>query len=225
MRSFVFCLCIMVVSGAAEAQSPFPRPYVSVDGLILPRGYSEFALGGGIGVQLNLARLDINAYASYDDRKKRHDGTDPNPNGHARDFLLTSYYRLPSGWMFGPGVSWTQLSTTNYTKEHWNPRFGIAKDFYSENCTAENCKGKFSMRVGAEYMAKGTDWQNGSQGPVFTLYLPSPSLRKHLFFREVISVSRFYTTVTEPANAVLTRQQMSDTQFHICAEASLIYRF
>jgi hypothetical protein len=81
------------------------------------------------------------------------------------------------------------------------------------------------MRLGADYVLPVTDWQNGTQGPSIMLYIPSPSLKRHLFFRQQLGIYRYHDTVTDRTNPILTREQTSKHSFDSFLELTLMYRF
>lgn len=189
-------------------------------------GYAPFALIAGGGFRIDSTRLILETNGWYDNGHKVNDNTQPNPKGHDRGLVGSAYYRLPSGWALGAGARWSELSTTNYKKSTWAPTFGGSKDFFHAGCRVETCAHDFfSMRIGVDYMLKGSNWQNGSQGPLFTLYIPSPSVKAHIFYRETVGIYRFYDTVTDRANAILTREQMGNRHFDAFAEFTIMYRF
>jgi hypothetical protein len=188
-------------------------------------GYASFAAIGGGGFRIDSHRLLLDASGQYDNGRKVNDNDQPNPKGHNRRLLASAYYRLPSGWSFGAGVRWSELSTTNYKKSSWEPALGGSKDYFHQHCQPENCRGDFSARVGIDYLLKGSDWQNGTQGPLFSLYIPSPSVKAHIFYRETMGVYRCYDTVTDRTNAFLTQEQMGNHHWDTFAEFTLMYRF
>lgn len=83
----------------------------------------------------------------------------------------------------------------------------------------------FTMRLGSDYVTKGSDWPNGSQGAEITFFVPSPSAKRHLFFREVLGIYRFYDTITDRNNIFLTREQMSKHHWNSFLEMTIMYRF
>jgi len=188
-------------------------------------GYAPFAAIGGAGFRIDSNRFLLDANGQYDNGHKVNDNDQPNPKGHNRVLVGSAYYRLPAGWSFGAGVRWSELSTTNYRKSSWAPTFGGSKDYFRNHCQPENCVGDFSLRLGVDYMLAGTNWENGSQGPLLTLYVPSPTVKAHIFWRETVGIYRVYDTVTDPTNAVMTREQMSNHHWDNFAEFTLMYRF
>lgn len=62
------------------------------------------------------------------------------------------------------------------------------------------------------------------QGPMFTFYLPSPSLARHLFWRSPVGVYTFHTTLTstDPSLTALQKSQRSATAF---LTVTMMYRF
>jgi len=81
------------------------------------------------------------------------------------------------------------------------------------------------MRISADYVMPGSDWQNGSQGPLFSLYMPSPSIKKHIFYRETFGVYRVHETVTDRTNRPLTEEQTSNRAWNSFVELTIMYRF
>ena len=188
-------------------------------------GYAPLAAVGGAGFRIDSHRFLLDASGQYDNGHKVNDNNQPNANGHNRGLVGSAYYRLPSGWSFGAGARWSELSTTNYKKSSWEPTFGGRKDYFHKHCPRENCMRDFSMQLGVDYMLKGSNWKNGTQGPLFTLYLPSPLAKAHIFWRETVGIYRVYDTVTDRTNALLTSQQMSNRHWDTFASFTLMYRF
>jgi len=208
------------------AQNLIPRPYVFGGAEGMGGGYAPVAAVGGAGFRIDSSHFVFDASASYDNGHKVNDNDQPNPDGHDRGLVGGAYCRIPSGWSFGVGARWSELSTTNYYKSSWKPTFGGSWDYISDHqCRVERCVGSFSMQARVDYMLKGSDGQNGMQGPLFTLYFPSPAVKAHIFYRETLGVYRFYETVTDRSNISLTRQQMSDHSWDSFAEFTLMYRF
>ena len=213
------------VASSFHASDLLPRAYVFAGAAGMGSGYAPFAALGGAGVRIDSEHFILETEAWYDNGHKSGERGKPNPKGHDRGLVGSMYYRLPSGWAFGGGACWSQLSTTNYRKSSWRPTFGGNKDFFLENCQTEKCKGQFTMRIGADYVLPGTDWANGSQGPSIMVYIPSPSLKRHLFFREQLGIYRFHDTVTDRTNPILTREQTSKHSFDSFLELTIMYRF
>jgi hypothetical protein len=204
-----------------------PRPFVYAGPGFMPGGYAPLAALGGVGLRIDARRLLMNFEGSYDNGHKVNDNDQPNPKGHDRGLAGSVYYRLSSGWFLGAGGRWSQLSTTKYTKTGARPTFGGGKDYFHRlNCDGddESCV-HFSMRISVDYVLKGNDYINGSQGPLVTFYMPSPSAKGHFFFRQTLGIYTFYTTVTEPNNAYLTRLQMNDRHAETVGEMTFMYRF
>ncbi len=207
------------------AQDLIPRPYAFAGAESMGGGYAPFAALGGAGLRLDSKRFLLDANGQYDNGRKVNDNDQPNPKGHDRALVGSAYYRFPAAWSFGVGVRWSELSTTNYKKSSWAPTFGGSKDYFHNHCQLEGCGGNFSLRLGVDYVLKGSNWQNGRQGPLFTFFVPSPSAKAHIFWRETVGVYRVYDTVTDRTNALLTSQQMSNHHWDNFAEFTLMYRF
>jgi hypothetical protein len=202
-----------------------PRPFVYAGAGLMGGGYAPLAVQGGGGLRVDSARFLAFAEGSYDNGHKTNDGDQPNPKGHDRGLDGAAYFRFSSGWYLGAGASWSQLSTTNYTKGGWRPTFGGGKDYFHRRCAGEDCASDFSMRLGVDYVMPGTDHTNAVQGPLLTLFMPSPSSKGHFFFRMTEGIYEFHETVTEPANAPLTQQQIGDRSMTSFGELTLMYRF
>ena len=213
------------VASSFHASDLLPRPYVFVGPEGMGSGYAPFAALAGAGVRIDSAHFILDTKAWYDNGHKSGEPGKPNPKGHDRGLVGSMYYRLPSGWAFGGGASWSQLSTSNYTKSSWRPTFGGSKDLFLGDCQTAECSGQFTMRVGADYVLPGTDWQNGSQGPSLMVYIPSPSLKRRLFFREQLGIYRYHDTVTDRTDPLLTREQTSKHAFDSFLELTVMYRF
>jgi len=229
----ILCCGTFFAQNAVHEQRPkdfdisdcVPRPYVFVGPELMGGGYAPVAWLAGTGMRLESPHLTFDANAAYDNGHKTNDGTQPNPKGHDRGLDGAAYYRLSSGWAFGGGYGWSQLSTTNYTKSGSRPRLGMYKDFFTGDCKETGCHDDFTMRIGADYLSSGSDKQNSSHGIQFSFYAPSPQAKKHVFYRETISIYRFHDTVTDPTNIPLTREQVSNKYFDCFAEFTLMYRF
>jgi hypothetical protein len=203
--------------------APIPHPYVSVGPSLMGGGYAPLAYRAEAGIDLESTHAIFRALAAYDNGRKTDDGTQPNPKGHDRYLESAAYFRMKSGWFFGMGWRWSQLSTTNYTKSGTRPEFGGGYDLALRSC--EGCRRDFSMRINADWVMAGTDWQNGSHGVNTTLTFPAPNERRHLFWKQTIGVYRFHQTVTEPANLSLVQFQRSQKSFNSVLDFGLVYRF
>jgi len=111
---------------------------------------------------------------------------------------------------------WSELSTSNYTKHGSRPGISGGWDHINPG---------YSMRINVDWVTAGSDWQNGSHGPSINVTWPSPRLKRHLFWKETLSIYRFHTTVTEPANRELTIEQKSQRYFDGFMSLSVAWRF
>ena len=205
--------------------SLFPRPYAYAGLGLMGGGYSPLAAEAGAGLRIDSRRVLAWAEGSYDNGRKTDDNDQPNPKGHDRGLSGSAYFRFSSGWFAGAGARWSQLSTTNYTKSAWRPTLGGGRDYFHKKCALEDCISDFSMRLGADYVLPGADHANALQGPLLNFYMPSPSTRGHIFFRQTIGVYEFHETVTEPSNLALTKLQTSQRSVTSFVELTLMYRF
>ncbi len=213
-------------SSDSETHDLLPRPFLYAGAGLMGGGYSPLAADVGGGLRIDSRHFLASAEGSYDNGHKTNDGDQPNPNGHDRGLAAAAYFRLSSGWFFGAGARWSQLSTTNYTKSGWRPTFGGGKDyFHRPGCAGENCPADFCMRLGVDYVMPGTDHSNAVQGPLISVYMPSPSARGHFFFRATQGIYEFHETVTEPSNLALTKQQIGSRSVTSFAELTVMYRF
>jgi len=213
-------------SSTSIVRQVLPHPYVYGGLGLMGGGYAPLAALGGVGVRIDATHLIFDASAAYDNGHKTNDGDQPNSKGHDRSLAGSAYYRLSSGWFFGAGYGWSQLSTTNYTKGGSRPRFGGGKDFFAhEDCPLAECAVTFSARLQVDWLMAGTDWQNGSHGPLISFYIPSPAAKGHLFWRQSVGIYRFHDSVTAPSDPVLTKEQMSQHSADSFAEMTLMYRF
>ena len=215
------------VAGDASQQlhGLIPRPFLYAGGELMGGGYAPLAWEGGGGLRIDSRHFLASAEGRYDNGRKTNDNDQPNPNGHDRGLAGAAYFRLSSGWFLGTGARWSQLSTTNYAKSGWRPTFGGGKDYFHKTCALENCVGDFSMRIGVDYLLPGADHTNALQGPLLSVYMPSPAAKGHLFFRQTMGIYEFHETITEPSNLTLTRQQIGDRSVTSFYELTLMYRF
>jgi len=225
MRYHLAVLLLLFYAPVLCGQDLVPHPYAFAGGEGMGAGYAPVAILGGAGLRVDSKHMLLDTDAWYDNGHKKNDGQEPNPKGHDRGLVGSAYFRLPSGWSFGGGVRWSQLSTTNYVKSALRPTLGGSKDYFHSHCRIEKCATDFSMRLGLDYLLKGSDWQNGLQGPLMTLFIPSPSVKGHIFYRETLGIYRFYDTVTDRVDPLLTREQMSNHHWDSFAEFTIMYRF
>ena len=109
------------------------------------------------GLRIDTSHLIWEAGASYDTARKSDDNTINNEKGHSRRLESSIYYRFHSGWFAGAGAGWTQLSTTNYSKQAFRPTIGGGKDYFHKQCAAEDCVDGWSMRWQMDYTLKGAE--------------------------------------------------------------------
>jgi hypothetical protein len=202
---------------------PIPHPYLSFGPSLMGGGYAPLAYRAEAGIDLESTHVIFRSLAAYDNGRKTNDGDQPNPNGHDRYLEGAAYYRARRGWFLGMGWSWSQLSTTNYSKGGTRPEFGGGYDWFLHSC--DGCRRDFSMRIDADWVMAGTDWENGSHGPDVKLTFPAPSEKRHLFWRQTIGIYRFHETVTEPTNFSLTQSQRSQKYFDSDVNFGILYRF
>jgi hypothetical protein len=202
---------------------PIPHPYFSVGPSLMGGGYAPLAYRAEAGLDLESTHAIIRALGAYDNGHKTNDNDQPNPKGHDRYLEGAAYYRSTRRWFFGTGWRWSQLSTTNYTKGGSRPEIGGGYDLVTRPC--DGCRRTFSMRFNVDWVMTGNDWQNGSHGPSITTTIPTPSEKRHWFFRETLGIYRFHTTVTAPNDPVLTRWQLAHRNTTSYLDFAAVYRF
>jgi hypothetical protein len=124
--------------------------------------------------------------------------------------------RMPSGLYIGGGVQWSQLSTTNYSKEAWRTALGVGKDVLHDT---------YSLRLQALYVTKGTDKLNGTQGPEISLTYLSPTTNHRFFFRPVLGIYYFHTTITDFSDLLLMKAQGRDHHVTGYMAYEFVFRF
>jgi hypothetical protein len=83
----------------------------------------------------------------------------------------------------------------NHSKQAFRPSIGGGKDYFHNHCAAEDCVNQWSMRWQVDYTLKGAEHvdpqgctvpngqcTNDLQGPMLSLYMPSPALARHVFW-------------------------------------------
>jgi hypothetical protein len=195
----------------------------------MPGGYAPLAAYGELGGDVERSPGLAHAHFGYDNGHKTDDGDQPNPKGHDRYLNFSGYWRIRhhQKWFAGGGWRWSQLSTTNYTKGGSRPFFGGGYDLYFDRrgTRPEDVGDYLSARFTLNYFTSGTDWQNGSHGIDFGLWMPRPIEKRHLFFAYRLLLYRANETVTEPTNLPLTQQQRADRFFDSTVSIGVMYRF
>jgi len=224
-RCALIALLCATLSRAQDARL-IPHPYLTLGtDFSGSSGYQPVSPFGSAGLSIDSEHFLLDLSGSYESTRKVNDNTGSNPKGRQRGLLGNASYRFSSQWFLGVGASWDQLSTTNYSKQNWHPRFGGGRDFFTRDCSKDGCRHDFTARFSVAYVLRGSDWMNGVQGPTFALEMPSPSARRHFFFREGLQVYRFHNTVTDRTDPVLTGQESSVHHVSGDMDTSIIYRF
>jgi hypothetical protein len=211
----LFVLIMLCASLFAQAPKT-PRPYVEGAVSLMPGGYAPLAVEGGAGVEWNMTHLVIDSLIAYDNGHKTNDGTVNNRKGHDRYLRGFAAFKFGNNYI-GAGARWSELSTTNYTKENsWHPELGVGHDFSF-------------MRAQALWMFNSqhqvVDYPNApscyaacssnERGADLSFWFPSPASSHHIYFRINEVIYRFQN---EPATTIV-RQTTATADF------SLIYRF
>ena len=121
-------------SGSSFPKVAWPRPFIYGGLGLNGGGYAPMSGKVGTGLRIDQEHLIWAASAAYDNSHKSNENTIANTNGHERSLESSIYYRLNSGWFVGGGASWSQLSTTNYTKQDFHPSVGGGKDYFHQDC-------------------------------------------------------------------------------------------
>jgi hypothetical protein len=224
-------------SGLSFPKLAWPRPFVYGGLGVNGGGYAPLSGTVGAGLRIDRTHLIWEGSASYDNGHKSNDNTANNLKGRDRGLESSIYYRTHEGWFGGGGAGWSQLSTTNYSKQVFNPSIGGGKDYFHKECAAEDCVADWSMRLQTDYKLKGVEHvdaqgcnvpngqcTNDLQGPMFTLYLPSPALARHLYWRQTAGVYMGHETVTS-TDPTLTALQKSAGSVSPYLNFALMYRF
>lgn len=199
-----------------ESLSWIPRPMLLAGPSLLGNGYQTSAMSVGTGVLLNSRQLVSDLEGRYTNARKTNDNTIGNQKGHERFLQGRLFYRYRPGLYFGGGAQWSETSTTNYAKAQWRPTFGVGGDHFG---------GDYSLRWQAVYVTPGNDKLNALQGPEFQLWLPSPTSRRHFFFRETLGVYEFHATITDPTDKALTAQQTANRSHAAFLDFTFGWRF
>ena len=224
-------------SSSSFPKIAWPRPFIYGGLGLNGGGYAPMSGKVGAGLRIDQNHLIWSASAAYDNSHKSNDNTIDNTNGHQRSLDSSIYYRFSNGWFAGGGASWSELSTTNYTKQDFILRSVAAKTIFTRIVLPKTASTRWSMRLqvdyklkGAEHVdAKGCSVPNGQctndlQGPMVSFFLPSPAMAGHLYWRETVGVYTFHDTVTstDPALTALQKSHRSTTAF---LEFTMMYRF
>ncbi|MFZ0958435.1 MAG: hypothetical protein WAN60_18985 [Candidatus Sulfotelmatobacter sp.] len=210
--------------GVELLTEPIPHPYFYLGpSSSAGGGFGSEAYRAEVGVDVETVHVVLDAMGAYEGVRKNDDNDQPNPNGRERYLESAAYYRVARGWSVGGGLRWNQLSTTNYSKSASRPEVGGEYDLIQRPC--DGCRRDFSMRVNLDWVMAGTGGENGSQGAAITMTLPTPREKRHWFFRSSVIVDRFHTTITEPDNLALSREQRGQQHFAGFADSGLVYRF
>jgi hypothetical protein len=224
-------------SGPSFPKITWPRPFIYGGLGLNGGGYTPASGKVGAGLRIDSDHFIWMANAAYDNAHKSNDNTLNNQKGHERSLESSIYYRFTNGWFAGGGAGWSELSTTNYTKQQFHPSVGGGKDYFHKDCAAEDCVTRWSMRLQVDYKLKGTEHvdakgcsvpngqcTNDLQGPMLSFYMPSPAAKGHLFWRETVGIYRFHDTLTstDPALTALQESHKSTASF---VEFTMMYRF
>lgn len=219
-------MVLTLLCGVALAQDPpalahnkFPHPYVGVGLALLPGGYSPVAPEVVTGLTFNSTHFIFDGFGLYDTGKKTNDGSEKsNPKGHDRLLSAFAAYRFHNNVYVGGGGRWSQLSTTNYTKNgspavlsYWKPEVGIGYDVFADDQFVP-----MFARVQVAYLfpqskeivsfpngSSCTTCGNRSQGADISVWFPSPARQhQHLFFKINAVIFQFKDSPTSSTHRI-----------------------
>ena len=229
-------ILMLLVSSVAFGQAP--RAYVAGSLGLMPAGYAATSFGVGGGIMFDRPYIVFDSYAGYDNGHKANDADNlPSSTGH--DKYLRAFAGYKHGlWYGGLGARYSQLSTSDYTKGgdifasgSWHPELGGGRDWNARTSP-------LFMRTQLLYMFREDKevvhypggqtcygCGNGSQGADITVWLPSPARKGHLFAKINAVLFAYHTTVTSPANILLTQQQVASKHFTDGTQFLIGWRF
>lgn len=221
-------IMFFVLAAAALSQTPvssIPRPF-AYGGLDLGDGPAYTV---GAGLMENSKHFLFTGSASYDNDGKSNDNVNITRNGHNRRFNGSAYYSTSNGWFFGGGARWSKEYTAAYTKEQWHPTVGFGTDYIDPFFSAR-MQMDYVLPFGAEHVSasgctvpKG-QCTNNLQGPTFTVYMPSPRTKGHIFAQFILGTWWGNQTVTS-TDPVLTAIQKGNVVVVSEFQITMLYRF
>jgi hypothetical protein len=162
------------------------------------------------------------SFALYNNKHKDAPGISPNSRGRQRAFGGTAFYKQ-GPWQYGVGAEFSQFAITEYTKQSVFGFAGVGRDWDIARVQAMYLRA-FNERTQYPSQA-GCACTNGVQGLRFQMWMPNPATSRHLFFIINFQPVWFHTTVTDPSNLALTRQQESQHSVDSTVKFDIRYRF
>lgn len=210
----------------AEVVRPItrPRPYffggTDLDG----NGAAVLNYTIGAGVQQETKHYSFDAFARYINTRKIDDNTINNHSGRTRELYGAARYRLQNGWLLGGGARWSELSTTNYVKQHWSPFAGGGKDWEDAGMRIDYLWNASEHVSRNGCTVPNGQCTNGEKGFDFQWFVPSLRSNSRVLFRMDVLPIIFHTTVTS-SDPVLTHQQKSDVGIASWLDFTLLFRY
>lgn len=201
-----------------------PRPYLFGGPELDGNGAAVLNYSIGAGVQEEARRYSFDSYAEYTNTRKIDDNTINNNNGRTRSLYGALRYRLPKGWLAGGGARWSELSTTNYVKQHWSPFVGGGKDWQDTGVRLDYLWNASEHVDRQGCVVPNGQCTNGERGFDFQYFVPSLSSNSHVVFRMDFLPVSFHTTVTS-TDPSLTRRQEADRSIASWLEFTLMFRY
>jgi len=250
MRKLALILVCSVATFAQETNNNltsafYPHPYIEGGLALNGSGESPVSLAYDSGVDYEQDRLTLTGNLGYNSAKKLDAG-----NGHSIGFGGSAFWRPKpldgggswrSGWYVGGGAGFGKTVTDEYSKQSWQPKFGIGRDIL---------KNDWSGRLQAAYFWQ-TKWlteyptpvqftqgpgqpalsrtcsrcDNGLKGVEMDFWEPSPATSHHWFFHETVIPYWFHDSVTDPYDAVTTEIQKGNRHAGADAAFEMMFRF
>jgi hypothetical protein len=177
-RALVGFLFLLAVVGPSLSQTPQLFAY---GGLSLNRSGSIPASEvAGLGMDVEANHLYITTEGSINNAHPRNWRSGYEIVGKTRIFC-----GIGRGWAVGAGAQWSKFPSSTYSKQAWRPSIGAFKDFKHPD---------FSARIQLMYVPPDIRFANSHQVMEIGMWLPSPATHRHLFYRELASVSEFKKT-------------------------------
>ena len=202
-----------------------PRPYFFGGPELDGNGAAVLNYQVGAGIQEEAKHYSLDTFAQYINTRKIDDNTINNHNGRTRELYGAARYRLPHGWLLGGGARWSELSTTNYVKQHWSPFVGGGKDWPEEVGIRIDYLWNASEHVNRQGCpVPNGQCTNGEKGFDFQYFVPSLSSNSHVVFKIDLLPILFHTTVTS-TDPALTRQQENQRSIASWLDFTLLFRY
>lgn len=232
------CLLLNALAFAQNEQTAkiYPHPYIQAGMAESGGGYSTFSFMGGPGVDVEEHHFIADGNMFWQNAGKPNDGTAHNGEGHELAITGEVFFKTSGGLLLGGGLNRSKTITANYTKQAYYPRAAIGRDLNKFRLTAGYFREEreltyypsivqFTPGPGQEKFSYTCHCDSGTNGIEAQLWYPSPAANHHLFFHAIVQAYRFHTTVTDPYNTTLTKEQESAHNWSGGLTYQVEYRF